>query len=229
MVFILLLKKFKCARKGLSFLVLNALIFFPNIINAQNFWEKLNFTGEITFRTTAVTDFYNFDIIFPDDGTKLYNYESNIQGFALNPGLLFNDAYLNIEYFPSLRYDVVRNVLGVENAKKREFIIDHNFNFGIKWKKLVYGLGMTIINAGKGYYFVNPMPIIRYNDIEFKTYNVYVVIPIKPLLIEVKMLYIPRGFPQDLDGKYNMYSLRLFYNFQALNIFTKKQGTSASE
>ena len=168
MVFILLLKKFKCARKGLSFLVLNALIFFPNIINAQNFWEKLNFTGGITFRTTAVTDFYNFDIIFPDDGTKLYNYESNIQGFALNPGLLFNDAYLNIEYFPSLRYDVVRNVLGVENAKKREFIIDHNFNFGIKWKKLVYGLGMTIINAGKGYYFVNPMPIIRYNDIEFK-------------------------------------------------------------
>jgi len=227
MVLFIFLKTMKCARKALPFLVFITLVIFPFFINAQIFKERLNLTGGITFRTTAVTDFYNFSIIFPDDGTKLYNYESNVQGFAFNPGLLFNGAYLNVEYFPSLRYDVVRNVIGIENAKKREFIIDHNFNFGIKWKRLVYGVGMTIVNAGKGYYFVNPMPILRYHDIEFNTYNVYVVIPVKPVWIEVKMLYIPRGFPQDIDGKYNMYSLRIFYKLPAMkSLLRGKSGSN---
>lgn len=168
-------------------------------------------TAGITWRSTAM-NFFNFKAVIPYDPTNPYHYEKNVQGFSLNPGLQFKTKFVGIEYFSNLRYDVVHYIFGSNNQYKKEFIIDHNFNLILK-KKFDFGFGLTIVNAGKGYEFVNPIP--RYHHIEFKTYNVFVTLPIKEVVnLEIKALYVPKNFPENPNEKYIMYSLRAFYKFK---------------
>jgi hypothetical protein len=168
-------------------------------------------TAGITWRSTAM-NFFNFKAVIPYDPTNPYHYEKNVQGFSLNPGLQFKAKSVGIEYFSNLRYDVVHYILGSNNQYKKEFIIDHNFNLILK-KKFDFGFGLTIVNAGKGYRFVNPIP--RYHHIEFKTYNFFVTLPIKKVMnLEIKALYVPKNFPENPKERYMMYSLRAYYTFK---------------
>ena len=156
-------------------------------------------------------NFFNFDAVIPSDPTKPYDYERNVQGLSINPGLQLQSGYLGFEYYSNLRYDVVHGTIGVENKYVKYFIIDHNINFFVK-RKLSYGVGISIVNDNKVYSFVNP--VLRYHNIEFKTYNVFVTLPIKKIInLEIKALYVPKGFPVNPKEKYIMYSLRAYYKF----------------
>jgi hypothetical protein len=175
---------------------------------------KIYPTAGITWRSTAM-NFFNFNAVIPADPTIPYDYERNVQGFSINPGLQIEVFNIGFEYYPNLRYDVVHGVIGVENERIREFIIDHNFNLILK-RKIDFGIGLTIVNAGKGYEFVNPIP--RYHNIEFKTYNTFVTIPVKKVInLEIKALYIPKDFPVNPNEQYIMYGLRVYYKFDFLN------------
>jgi len=211
-------------------------LFFSLIIlktYSQSREIKVYPTSGITWRSTAM-NFFNFKSIVPADPTKPYNYERNVQGFGINLGLqleLFNN--ITFEYYPSLRYDYTHHyydlsknrLINVINGDSifgndypidvKEFILDHNFNLIFR-RKIDFGFGLTIVNAGKGYEFVNPIP--RYHNIEFKTYNAFITVPIKKLInLEIKALYIPKDFPENPDEQYIMYSLRAYYKFDFLN------------
>jgi len=191
-------------------------------------------TAGITWRSTAM-NFFNFGAVIPDDYTRPYDYERNVQGVSLNIGLQvqFLD-HLTLEYYPNLRYDVLyvefdpagKEFIRLINGDSlffndkviyiKDFIIDHNWNLSYK-KKLTYGVGISIVNANKVYTFYNPPTLKRYHNIEFKTYNAFIVIPIKKILnLEIKAMYIPRDFPENPNEEYMMYSLRLYYKFDFL-------------
>lgn len=187
---------------------------------SQESEKPLNFypTAGITWRSTAM-NFFNLKGIWPADPTIPYSYERNVQGLALNIGLQARMKYVGFEYYPGLRYDAVHGTIGVENKYVKEFLIDHNFNFFVG-RKITYGIGISIVNDNKVYSFVNP--ILRYHNIEFKTYNFFVTVPIKKVInLEIKALYVPTGFPYNPKEKYIMYSLRVYYKFNFLNSNTK--------
>lgn len=215
-----IIKKEEPAKPGsflLNIFYVIAIVFillFPLEIMGQKNAIQIYPTAGITWRSTAM-NFFNFKAVIPADPTIPYDYERNVQGFSLNPGLQLNSKFIGFEYYSNLRYDVVHGVIGVENKRVKEFIVDHNFNLIFK-RKIDFGFGLTIINAGKGYEFVNPIP--RYHNIEFKTYNIFVVVPIKKVInLEIKALYIPNNFPENPDEQYIMYSLRAYYKFDFLN------------
>lgn len=175
---------------------------------------KIYPTAGITWRSTAM-NFFNFKSVIPSDPTKPFPYEKNVQGISFNPGLQIIGKLIGFEYYPNLRYDVVYSKLETENEYVKEFIVDHNFNLIFK-RKINIGLGLSVVNSGKGYSFINPVP--RYHHIEFKTYNVFIDIPIKKVVnLEIKALYIPKGFPENPNEKYIMYSLRGYYKFNFFN------------
>ena len=176
-------------------------------------------TAGITWRSTA-TSFFNFKGIMPSDPTIPYDYERNVQGLSMNPGIQIRSGFIGIEYYSNLRYDVVSGVIGVENERIKDFLIDHNFNL-IFARKIDFGLGLSIVNSGKGFEFVNPIP--RYHNIEFKSYNAFVTIPVKKIFnLEIKALYIPKDFPENPEQKCIMFSLRIYYKFDFLNKALKK-------
>lgn len=190
------------------------IILSPIVASAQNRLFKLSPTAGITWRST-VMNFFNFNGVVPDDFTKPYSSEKNVQGFSLNPGIQIEYKIVGFEYYANLRYDVVYFKFGSNEEYEKDFLLDHNFNIYIN-KKIQYGIGLSIINSGKGYEFVNPIP--RYHNIEFKTYNAFVTVPIKKILnLEIKALYIPKDFPENPNEKYIMYSLRVYYKFNFLN------------
>ncbi len=187
---------------------------FPLRSFGQDKAIKIYPTAGITWRSTAM-NFFNFKAVIPADPTKPYPYEKNVQGFSINPGVQIRTKIIGFEYYPNLRYDVIHYNLGSEEEYTKGFLIDHNFNLIFR-RKIDFGIGMTIVNSGKTYEFVNPIP--RYHDIEFKTYNFFVTIPIKKIInLEVKALYVPKDFPENPDEQYIMYSLRAFYKFDFLN------------
>ena len=193
--------------------------FFPNESLGQSNTIKFYPTAGITWRSTAM-NFFNFKGVIPADPTIPYDYERNVQGLSMNPGIQIRSGFIGFEYYSNLRYDVVHGVIGVENQRVKEFIIDHNFNL-IFERKIDFGLGISIVNSGKGFEFINPVP--RYHNIEFKTYNAFVTVPIKKILyLEIKALYIPKDFPENPKGNYIMYSLRVYYKFDFLNKIGKK-------
>ena len=156
----------------------------------------------------------------PSDPTIPYDYERNVQGLSINPGIQIRSGFIGIEYYSNLRYDVVSWVIGVENERIKDFLIDHNFNL-IFARKIDFGLGLSIVNSGKGFEFVNPIP--RYHNIEFKSYNAFVTIPVKKIFnLEIKALYIPKDFPENPEQKCIMFSLRIYYKFDFLNKALKK-------
>ena len=133
-------------------------------------------------------------------------------------GLAVSNRHFEFEYFLNLRYDVVHYSISKENEPNREFILDHNINFAFKGR-VAYGIGFSIINSGKGFWYynnaTNPIPI--YHNIEFKTVNAFLTVPaFKILKLEIKALYMPNGYPYNRNGKYIMYSMRLYYKFNFL-------------
>ncbi|HBH25029.1 MAG TPA: hypothetical protein DDY13_16615 [Cytophagales bacterium] len=190
------------------------ILLFPYESIGQEKAIKIYPTAGITWRSTAM-NFFNFKAVIPADPTKPYSYEKNVQGFSINPGLQIRTRNIGFEYYSNLRYDVIYSRLESENVYVKEFIVDHNFNLVFK-RKIDFGVGLTFVNAGKGYEFVNPVP--RYHNIEFKTYNAFVTIPIKKVInLEIKALYIPEDFPENPNEQYIMYSLRAYYKFDFLN------------
>lgn len=195
------------------------IIFSSTVASAQNRLFKFSPTAGITWRST-VMNFFNFNGVIPDDFTKPYDYERNVQGFSLNPGIQIEYKNIGFEYYANLRYDVVYFKFGSNEEYEKDFLLDHNFNIFIN-SKIQYGIGLSIINSGKGYEFVNPIP--RFHNIEFKTYNAFLTVPIKKILyLEIKALYIPKDFPENPEEKYIMYSLRVYYKFDFLNKALKK-------
>jgi hypothetical protein len=185
-------------------------------------------TAGITWRSTLM-NFFNFDYVWPYDNTVPFDYERNIQGLGLNIGCLLQGDLLGIEYYPSFRYDVTHfrfrppGSTGVHYVTKddyyKSFLVDHNVNLLFRRKKLDFGFGFSLVNAGKGFHFENPFP--RYQRIEFKTYSAFVTIPIKKVVhLELKAHYIPERHPQNPYQKYMSYSIRLYHRFGFLN---KKQ------
>ncbi len=200
---------------------------------AQTHESKLAVTGGLTFRTTAM-NFLNFKEIVPADPTIPYHYEKNVQGIGLNLGVkyrLFEKVY--IEYYPSLRYDVVyiefnpedRRFTGVThngdsafvNSRSipvKDFLVDQNLNL-VFGKKLSYGLGISVVNANKTFSFTNPTP--RQHNIQFTTYNLFIVFDVlRNTGFEIKGQYVPSGFPENPEEDYLMFSFRLFYELSIL-------------
>lgn len=189
------------------------LLFSLHKANGQEKSITIYPTAGITWRSTAM-NFFNFRAIIPADPTRPYSYEKNVQGLSVNPGMQVRSGSIGLEYYSNLRYDVVHFKLSSIDEDVKDFIIDHNFNFIVK-RKVDFGVGMSIVNAGEGYGFVNPIP--RYHNIEFKTYNVFVTVPIKKTVnLEIKALYVPIDFPYNPNEQYIMYSLRVYYTFDFL-------------
>lgn len=195
-----------------------ATLIFGTTLNlvAQEKAIKVYPTIGITWRSTA-TGLLNLSGVWDYDPKVPYDYERNVQGFSINPGIQMELSSLpiGIEYYPNLRYDVVSfNFFPVDTYNK-QFLIDHNFNLYVK-RKVTGGVGFSIVNSGAGFDYVNPTP--EYFEIEFRTYNVFIVLPIKKIVnLEVKALYIPVDFPANPHGEHIMFSLRLYYKFQFLD------------
>jgi len=226
-----------------SFLLCTYLLFtaIPDVHSQESYSGKFYPTAGITWRSTAM-NFFNFDYVWPDDFSRPYDYERNVQGFSLNIGIQYQlSNTLVVEYYPNLRYDVIYHrwdkkydeLIGITNdgdslftndnpINIKEFIIDHNFNIMRKKGRLAYGLGMTIVNTGKSFKYPNsyraPNPIYRYQSLEFKAYNAFVTFPLKNIFnLELKAMYIPKDFPYNQFEKYIMYSMRVYYRFKSLN------------
>lgn len=196
-------------RKVASATFLSMLLTIVNFdCKSQN--TKWNLTSGLTWRST-VMNFFNLKGLWPSDLTVPYRYEKNVQGFSLNLGVKYETSKYSLEYCPNFRYDVTHSNLKIENDYFKSFIIDHNINFLIR-RKISYGLGMSIINHNEGFEFENPVGVHRYKNIEFSTINCLMVIPMKKrVFLELKALYIPRGFPLDEEKKYITYSMRGYY------------------
>lgn len=200
-------------------------------LDSQSKWQP---TIGVTWRSTAM-NFFDFGPIIPMDWNMKYTYEKNVQGFSLNPGVQYQlSRTLFLEYYPNLRYDVTHSVwskkhdvfqfvsdegdsLFINNnpSYSKSFLIDHNFNIIRRKGKLALGMGMTIVNAGKtiNYPIAHRYPANRrIQNIEFRTLNGFVVIPVKKIYnLELKAMYIPRDFPKNIYEQYMMYSIRVYY------------------
>ncbi len=226
------------------FLFFFILIYSENS-QAQNEESRVMLTAGLTWRSTAM-NFFNLKSLRPSNIRipSIYYYEISVQGVSLNIGLQYRLSHrLKLEYHPNLRYDHLR--IDTEYIETRyvpkainstdstfvdfytseevkAFIVDHNFNFIFKGKKLDYGIGMTIVASGKLIEYNTSPTTTELFNIEFSTYNAFIVVPIKKVInLEIKALYIPSGFPYNRKEKYMMYSLRAFYKF---NLKRKKKG-----
>ena len=201
--------------------------------------KESNFTGTIgiTWRSTAM-NFFNSTYGYTNPFIPSYNYERNVQGFSLNTGLIYHiSSKLSLEYHPNIRYDQItfdrdtvawsRTITSTqtgdtvtfrpiyEQIPNKEFILDHNFNLIFR-TKLNWGLGLSIVNTGKSFQYENPIGSPpKTENIQFVTYNAFVVIPVKKILfLELKALYtnnLPTSHPND---NHIMFSTRLFYKIR---------------
>lgn len=183
---------------------------------AQNSQLTINPTLGISWRSTAM-NFFNFRAVEYEDYTLMYNYEKNVQGLALNPGMQVNLFPFGFEYNARLRHDYIHGNHDILNRKvlpdTKGFLLDHNFNLYIK-RNITCGAGFSIVNSGTGYWFENPVGTRRFHRIEFSTYNVFVGFPVKKIIdLEIKAQYVPNDFPSNRKEEYIMYSLRAYYTF----------------
>lgn len=209
--------------------------------------QKLNNlepTIGLTWRSTAM-NFFDLGPIWPDDNSRQYSYEQNVQGFGLNIGLQWHiSKSLVLEYSPAFRYDYVMHryddkdnqLAGVINGDTlwfnsnpidiKNFLVDHNLNISKKFPgSAMIGVGVTIVNSGKVIVFpairnsqIPKFQQDRHFNIEFLTYNIFYTFPIKKVInLELKALYVPKGeFPYNRRNDYLMYSIRAYYNLSRL-------------
>ena len=231
-----ILLKFNKIRMGV-FLILIFCIFPGQMAIAQQREPNLTGTIGITWRSTPI-DFFNSKYIDIHSRIPSYNDERNVQGFSLNIGLIYRiSSILSLEYHPNIRYDqitfhqdtvgwmrsITRTQTGVtvtyqpihEQIPNKEFILDHNFNL-VFTTKLNWGLGLSIINTGKSFQYENPIGSpSKTENIQFVTYNAFVVIPVKKILfLELKALYTNNLPASDPNDNHIMFSTRLFYKIR---------------
>lgn len=81
--------------------------------------------------------------------SNLFIGERNIQAFGLATGVTYQiKGKFEFEYYPFLRYDHVAFESILPTTYRKEFIVDHNFNFRIR-KKVALGLGFALSIQGK--------------------------------------------------------------------------------
>lgn len=190
------------------------LMFYPLLSKTQTISPTIGITARST-----IMNFFNFKSIVKSDWTIPYQYEKNIQGLGFNMGIQLNFNVFGAEYYSSLRYDHThfdfdRSGTNTEVIHVKEFIVDHNLNFYLINNKVSYGLGISIVNTGEGFHFENPLNVHRFQSIEFKTYNCFIVFPIKFIQVEFKASYIPNGMAYNTNEDYLSYSLRLFHKIK---------------
>jgi len=190
-----------------------------NEVTAQK--HKIFPTAGITWRSTAIS-LFNSHLSNIDSTFRPYLSERNVQGFSLNIGLQYQlaNSSITLEYYPNLRYDVTHVRLDAKHNHPivKRFLIDHNINLMRQFWGKVIGIGLTVVNSGASYDYQARSSIIKTHDIEFKTYNAFVAFPLKKIFnLELKALYIPRGFPVGVTRKYMMFSIRVYYKFDFLN------------
>ncbi|MGK7390556.1 MAG: hypothetical protein ACNS60_09395 [Candidatus Cyclobacteriaceae bacterium M2_1C_046] len=189
----------------------------------------------ITARSTMMNVF-NFKAINIEDRTIPFSYEKNAQGIALSIGGQFSSESFGFEYYSNFRYDYISHYfdpqynefVAIINGDSlffndnpihiKELIIDQNFNFYHKKNNKTFGVGLTLVNPGKGFHLENPKGTYRYINIQFWTYNAFITFPIKPIDVEFKVLYIPEDMPTNRTDDFLMYSLRIFYKFKTKKI-----------
>jgi len=222
--------------KVIFFTIFIALLSLENTFSQSNY-SRLSLTAGLSWRS-APTFFSSHGAVFFKSG--LYDEDKNVQGFSLNLGLRykFNDK-ISLEYYPSLRYDYMYHKLHFISKKlievynnvdslfdvtyRREningIIIDHDISLLFSKRKFDFGIGITLVNAGKGFeYEYNS--VNRYLTTEFLTYNAIIQVPIKKVInLELKINYVPNGFPEGSTAKHFMHTLRAYYKFN----FPKKK------
>lgn len=197
------------------------LLLLPSLHSlAQTKAVSIHPTFGMSFRSTAM-NFFNFRAVERRDFTLPYNYEKNVQGIALDLGVQLDVLSIGLEYSPRFRFDYVHSNYDIALQEPlpdtKDFLLDHNVNIFFR-RKIIYGTGFTIVNAGKGYWFENPVGFRRYHNIEFMTYNLFVGVPVKKhLCLEFKAQYIPENFPINRQDDYIMYSLKAYYTFKSSN------------
>ncbi len=158
-----------------------------------------------------------------------YIFDDNIRGFSLSPGVTFhfNKRYA-IEYIAHLRYDVTHSVNDWDNwlsssRKKiivKSFLHDHEFQFTKTFKnqKNRIGLGVSITNTFKEITVYYPFSK-EHTDLQHIGYTALYQRKIyKNFNTEIKITYIPRGFPNHPLLKVVHFSTRVFYVFKKSKI-----------
>lgn len=151
----------------------------------------------VSFRSASFL-FFNYNYVERVNlQFKDYRFESNFQGFSLEPRLklVFNDPKLSLSFVPLLRYDdlytrVNQTDSSFSTTAIKEFIIDPHFALGYRLSaNLEIGLGYTIVNAGKNY--VNH-DVIK-NKVQFNTWNLILEGLLNRYSYFLRVHYIPKG------------------------------------
>jgi len=175
-------------------------------------------TAGVSWRSTAM-NFFNFRAV-PQNPFIPYDYERNIQGVSVTPGLLVSNGRIGIEYYLNLRYDVTHTERAFPfpcpSRRVKEFIVDQNVNLVFnRNRKVDWGLGLSVVNTGKGFAFENPIGVQRYHNIQFTSYNAFAVFPLRDqLFLELRALLVPHGFPDSPGAVVITYSARAFYRLK---------------
>lgn len=184
----------------------------PDFTYAQQ--SLISLEAGLSWRSTIV-DAFNLQTVEETNGFFDYNYKANVQGLSFSPGIKFNhpNNIFSFAYHPNLRYD------HPHHNEIQEFIIDHNFHLIINGK-LKYGIGYSVLNYGKGLsYKLNDN--YHYQDLVFSSFNVFTVIPMNKLNLEIKAYYLPHEASFNPDEDYLLIGLRLFYEISLPNHFIK--------
>ncbi len=215
----------------IKLIALNVIVLFLTIQSteskAQENSEKVSITAGITLRTNADTYFQSVTTrqIF----YRPFEYDQNLIGKRLSLGVEYQlSNRIAIEYYANLGYDNVASypdansrvfiispdgdTLGGYNNRIdiREFLIDHNIQL-VRRGKINYGVGFSLINAGKGLENeVNGRPVFQ--NIQFTSYNAFMQIPLwKGLHTELKIQYLTTGLPTPPNDM--LIAMRVFYRF----------------
>lgn len=198
-------------QKMVPYITIFCFLLFFAVTNCKGQQKKFKVipTIGVSFRST-VMNFFNFKPVTPFDPTVPYPYEKNVQGLSIDPGMQLTNEKISLVYYAGLRYDVTHSDLQVEDKYYKEFILDHHFSLLLN-KKFDYGVGLSIINFQKSFQFENPVNVLRYQNIQFNSFDLILGLPInKKSKIEFKVHYIPNGFPENPNEKYIAYSLRYY-------------------
>lgn len=135
-----------------------------------------------------------------------------MSGFGGNIGLIYYTKFgFNMGYDANFRYDFIHytDALKGDNAENYEFISDHSLILtrSFRQKKKIggyYGIGFTILNFNKGYYFQIDHPTIpsSYHKLQAYTINLVAALQINQTwTIEPRIMIgrkdNPFGLPQN--------------------------------
>jgi hypothetical protein len=176
-------------------------------------YNHLNLIIGGKFQST-VMNFFNFDYVTSPIAPYLpYNYEKNVQGFAVKSGLeyIIGDKYI-LAGEVDLRYAYLNQYFTKPDIN-RGWIFDLHLNLSRIIGKNILGLGYSILNTNKKFIFDNP-PL--HGDIvwslQFPAISVHYARVIKEkFVIELKPMLIPKDFPLDREKDFFILNLSVKY------------------